>query len=393
MTWKNGNRAVSFVLTHSITFSLCLCLCISLGGCISGSMRAVNISTDLPGDLPQDLKTRFEVKETERRGSENSVSATPEVTREPQNLKPLTRAQRRAARKAAQNAAHAEKLAQAAHVPFVYPSRRPEKNPIWLSERLVFGIYYFGVAAGEFNLEVLPFKTIQDRKVYHIRGHAVTTPVFSLFYRLNDIVETFFDFEGSFSHRFHVLIDESKQKRDAIELNDSEKKQTYYWNRVERKDAPYAETKEYGTIEAFSQDSLSSLYYIRTVPLEVGKTFSFPVVSEGKSWEALCTVLRQEEINTSIGRVKTWVIKPQMKVGGEIKNKEDSFLWVTDDERRIPVKLEAKVKVGTVVAKLWKFEGGSPPEVIAKPLTQEPLRIPSTSSSPGIPSPEKTKVD
>ena len=57
-----------------------------------------------------------------------------------------------------------------------------------------------------------------------------------------------------------------------------------------------------------------------------------------------------------------------MRAQGVLKNSGDSFLWVADDIRRIPLKLEAKVKVGTVVAKLWKVELGTPPVVEANPI-------------------------
>ena len=100
-----------------------------------------------------------------------------------------------------------------------------------MGERHVFEITYFGMVAGDFTLDVLPHKRINGRQVYHVRGHALSSNLFSLFYRIDDIVETYFDYEGLFSHRFHLKLDETKQTRDSLELNDSEKKQTFFWNR------------------------------------------------------------------------------------------------------------------------------------------------------------------
>ena len=72
-------------------------------------------------------------------------------------------------------------------------------------------------------------------------------------------------------------------------------------------------------------------------------------------------MLRRELADTPLGRVQTVVLKPVTKYQGVLKSQGDSFLWLTDDDRRYPVRLEAKVKVGTVVAELKKVEPGTHP--------------------------------
>jgi hypothetical protein len=155
------------------------------------------------------------------------------------------------------------------------------------------------------------------------------------------------------------------------ESSDSGKKQTFYWNRWNHKTNGYSESKEFSPIEPFSQDSLSALFYMRTIPLPIGTVISVPIVSEGKSWEAVCTVLRREMVSTPFGKVQTVVIKPEMKFQGILKKSGDSFLWLTDDDRRIPIRLEAKVRVGTVIAQLRVAELGTSPDSlsISAPLT------------------------
>ncbi len=246
---------------------------------------------------------------------------------------------------------------------FVIPNRRPVKDPIWVGEELAYEVTYFGVAAGHFTLKVLPHEIVNGRKVYHLQGNATTSKLFSMFYQMDDMVETFWDYVGLYSHRFHLSLNETKQKRDSIELNDSENKQTFYWNRWNHYKKGYIEIKEYKNIPQFPQDSLSALYYMRTIlPKRNGEKFSFPVVSEGKYWEGDVTVVRREMMRTCLGRVSTIVVKPEAKYAGVLKKEGDSFIWFTDDDRRHVVRLEAKVKIGTVVAKLIevKSEGERP---------------------------------
>ncbi len=217
------------------------------------------------------------------------------------------------------------------------------------------------MVAGLFSLKAMPYKMIQDRKVYHIWGNAVSSKVFGLFYRLNDTIETFMDYEGLYSHRFHVTLDESKQTRDSLELNDSENKKTFFWNRWNHKTKGYTEVKDFFPVIEFAQDSLSALYYLRTLPLLPDTSVTFPVISEGKYWEAQVTVVRRELLKTTFGRTPSIVLQLETKYQGILQKRGESFLWISDDDRRIALRLEAKVKIGTVVAVLRKFEPGISP--------------------------------
>ncbi len=344
------------------------CLAGLLGSsCAGGLSRKVETNHELPKELSKELKEKFEVKdEAALSPSSNEEASVPvELKVEPKKTK---------------DKASKKKSLKSAPVVFSYPDRRPKKNPIWIGEKHWFDITYLGLLAGEFNFEILPFKYVGRRKVYHIFGHAISSKVFSLFYKINDTVESFLDYEGLFSHRFHLVLDESKQNRDALELYDSEKAQTFYWNRWDHKQRGYTENKEFNAIAPFSQDSVSSLFYVRTLPLPDGAVITFPVVSEGKSWEAQVTVVRREVIDSPMGKVKTIVIKPETKFQGILQKRGDSFIWLTDDDRRFVVRVEARVKIGSVFGTLKKIEPGTPPPVESNENTPSPAAAPSDSS-------------
>lgn len=339
-----------------------------LSGCASGPLGKVGVE----GSIPDDLQERFEVTDATpapvptqaQTGAlpvaDQPLVPTPAAQGAPAKNKKKKKSKKELqAEKAALNAAANTSSGAELKGPFVYPSRRPAKDPIGQGEKHVFDITYFGMNAGDFTLEVMPNKMINQRQVYHVRGHAVSSKMFNMFYRLNDVVETFFDYEGFFSHRFQMDLDESKQTRKTLELFDSEKGEVYYWNRRNHKDKGLAETKESQPMTPFPQDSISALYYMRTVPLPTGAVFTFPMVSQGKTWDAVVTVVKRETIQTVLGRVKTVVVKPETKYQGILQKKGDSHLWLTDDENRYIVRLEAKVKIGTVVANLKKLEAGN----------------------------------
>ncbi len=319
--------------------------------CASSGLNRGPVDNNLPTELPKDLQERYTVRESTALQavtpiSNPSPSPTPSET--------ATKSKKKKNVKKAETPAPAPTVA--------YPSRRPAVDPLWVGEKMVHEVTYFGVPAGDFESEISDYKAVDGRKVYHIRGRAQSSKVFALFYRLDDFVETFLDYEGLFSHRFHILLDETKQKRDSLEIYDSIKKQTFYWNRWDRPGRPFEETKQFEEMPAFPQDSYSALYYTRTLDMPTGKTFTFPVVSEGRNWEAVVTVVRRENISTILGgSTPAIVLKPEMKYQGILKKQGDSFMWLSDDSRKILLRLEAKVKIGTVVATLKKFEPGTPP--------------------------------
>lgn len=305
----------------------------------------------LPKELPPELQAKFEVLEAQKK---------PVPAPEPSPT-PVTTKKGKAAKKTSAKAV-AKKSKEKA--PFAYPDRGPKNPPFWVGEKQTLEITYIGMAAGEFTAEVLPVKMISDRKVYHLRARAKSSKVMNLFYSLNDSIESFWDHSGLFSHRFHMVLDQSKQKRDALELFDSEAKKVFYWNRKNHVEKGISESKDYFDMTPFSQDSFSALFYLRTLPLETGKIYTFPVVSEGKSWEAVVTVVRREMMDTPLGKKQCIVVRPQTRYQGVMKQERgESYIWLTDDDRRFIVRLEAKVKVGSVAAQLKKVElGEKPPE-------------------------------
>ena len=286
---------------------------------------------ELPQDIPQDVQNRFEIKEVSEPAA--TVRQIPETKdKAPPKIKSTKKKQKDE---------------------YAIPNRRPGKMPFEIGEVQNFEITYLGMVAGNFSMTVKPLKMLNDRQVYYFHASAQSSKMFNLFYRLDDYFESFWDYEGLFSYRFHMVLNQSRQSRDMLELYDSEKKQVYYWNRRKHIEKGYSENKEFKPIDRFPQDSISSAYWIRVIPYEVGKTYTFPMVAEGKNWEAVVTVVRKETVDTPLGKLNAFVLKPQTKFQGVMsQNRGDSFIWVSDDDKRYILRIEAKVKVGTVVAHL-----------------------------------------
>jgi hypothetical protein len=84
----------------------------------------------------------------------------------------------------------------------------------------------------------------------------------------------------------------------------------------------------------------------------VGNSVFVAVFDNKKVWDIEVQVLRKERVQVPAGQFQTIVIKPLMKSDGIFYRKGDIFIWLTDDEKRIPVMLKTKVKVGSITARL-----------------------------------------
>jgi hypothetical protein len=243
---------------------------------------------------------------------------------------------------------------------FEFASRRPAKMPFSPGERTLMSITYLGVEAGTLDLRVLPYKFIGDRKAYHFRGHGLSTSVFALFYRVNDVGDSFMDYDGLFSHRFQLKVDESRQERDLVEFYDQEKNIVHYWEKMVHVKKGLRITQFAKEVEQYAQDAVTAAFYLRTLPLEMGKEYSYPMVTNGKVWTVTARVIRKENLVTAIGTIPAIVVQPETRFEGVLKTVGASYMWLSDDEHRNFLKVDAKVKIGSVVAYLKQLDQGEP---------------------------------
>lgn len=115
-------------------------------------------------------------------------------------------------------------------------------------------------------------------------------------------------------------------------------------------------------------DPISVIYYMRTLDLSLGRTYDFTLISDGKVYTVHAKVVRREKVQTAAGSFNTVVVEPQMTSGG-VEREEKLYLWYSEDERHIPVRIRTEVKFGSVTATLRGIQAGVSsvePPVLAK---------------------------
>jgi hypothetical protein len=103
------------------------------------------------------------------------------------------------------------------------------------------------------------------------------------------------------------------------------------------------------------QDVLTIIYFLRTQHLEVGKSLDIPLTDSGRIFRMSVAVVERKRINTVLGHVNTFRVEPAM-FGAEnlSRSRGQLSIWITDDDRHLPVKAQLKVELGTFDIKLKK---------------------------------------
>ena len=102
------------------------------------------------------------------------------------------------------------------------------------------------------------------------------------------------------------------------------------------------------------QDVLSAIYFIRTQPLQVGKTFDVFVGDGGKVYTIPVKVVEKKRMKTILGRVDVLRVNPELFGPDRLIDSEkgEFTIWITDDARHIPVGGRVKTDYGTFDIKL-----------------------------------------
>jgi len=167
-------------------------------------------------------------------------------------------------------------------------------------------------------------------------------------YKVYDVIDTYVDFNDFVPLKMKLKMDESKQNVSMVLIYDHKKGKSTFWKkRIDSKDK-VEEIKRQDDIVPYAQDIFSALYFVRTHEFKVGDKLKFVVHDNGKNWNMTISAVRREKIWTRLGDVETIVLVPTVEREGEVFTKGSMSLWVTTDERRVPVKFEAEVRIGTM---------------------------------------------
>lgn len=222
-----------------------------------------------------------------------------------------------------------------------------------LSYEARFGFITIGGAV----MQVVGVDTIRTVPTLHI---AFVVQGGTFFYRLNDRMDSWIGLRDFASRRFVQDFDEGgKLRYAAYEIYP---------------DSGFYRQQGVDTAAATSPEPLDDaafFYFVRTVPLEVGRRYEFHRYFRPDRNPVVLEVLGRDTIDVPAGRMPTIVIRPTIKGRGILAEASEPRMWLSDDERRIMVQLKTRFSFGTITFRLQRLEhrqpGGQPPPTTPRP--------------------------
>ena len=108
-----------------------------------------------------------------------------------------------------------------------------------------------------------------------------------------------------------------------------------------------------------ARDLLSSLYLLRAQPMKIGTPFCLEVYAGRKMWRLSGQVAAREEIDTPLGHFATLKVDATAVRTDDPKVVRTAHVWVSDDERRLPLVAIAEVRGRALRAQLTAATGSA----------------------------------
>jgi hypothetical protein len=218
------------------------------------------------------------------------------------------------------------------------------KVPFSPGEKLTYHGRWGIVEAGEISLEVLPMEVINGVQAYHFAMITKTNEAVDLIYKIRERQDSYVDINMTHSI-FYKKKTESKHPRDETIVFDWGKKEAIYTN--------FGETNAPIHILPGSFDPLALFFALRSKKIEENAVIRIPITDGNKTnMVAKATVGKEETIEINGKMYDTYEINPDMeRIENAVKRNENMNLriWLTADEKKIPVKIQSKVGIITFV--------------------------------------------
>jgi hypothetical protein len=222
------------------------------------------------------------------------------------------------------------------------------RPPFGAGEKSEYQVRLGGVAVGRGTMEILGVEVVAGSPTYRARLHVVGGLPLA---RVNTRMDSWIDAQGLFSRRFEQDQHELRFKRHRIF--------DFYPERRMYRQRDTGETGRLPTDRPL--DDLSFLYYVRTLPLQVGDSYTIPRYFKEEGNPVVIHVVRRERVTVPAGTFDTVVLQPVIQTDGLFGQGGRAEVFFSDDERRILVQLRSRVPlVGNLTLNLQSHRSGTP---------------------------------
>jgi hypothetical protein len=232
-------------------------------------------------------------------------------------------------------------------------SAEPQKSPFHTGEKMTFQLKWTAIPAGDMVIETLPAEKMNGEDSRHILLSVTSNSFVDMFYKIRDRIESYTDL--NFTHS--VLYTESRQgkrpKDTSIEF-DWVKDQAQYSRKGEKeKRAPIS-------IAPGTFDPLSAFLAFRLSDLNETKEITISATDGKAMISGKIRVIKRETITVNGIKYDAFLLEPELRgIGGVFESKDSGAqIWVTADDRKIPVRIKSQLPFGSFIADLVSYNDG-----------------------------------
>lgn len=231
------------------------------------------------------------------------------------------------------------------------PANAEDLRKFPVGEKLEYKLYWGIIPVGRAEFQTF-WDTLDGKTVIVIRATARTTAVVAAIYPVEDLVQSVVDPETLLPIKYTQKLREGRHKRDD-EVIFKHNEGIAVWNKIGKKD----ESKTI-KIDKNTRDVLALTYKMRGGKFDVGSSEKFKVLVDDKLYDLSVKGVDKEKRKVAdYGKIETLEVIPSAKFGEIFVRKGKVRLWFSEDERRVCVRMTAKVPLAHVKAVLKKVSG------------------------------------
>jgi hypothetical protein len=227
-----------------------------------------------------------------------------------------------------------------------------------VNEKLEFRVHYGFINAGEATLEIYPqMYKVNEKICYKGSVTGKTSGPFDLALNIRDTWVSYFDTSTCIPQKFYRDIEEGKYRLKELVLYDYKSGLA----NVEREGRKGEDkSKASYKIPMDVVDMVSGYFFLRTVNyngLKIGDTITTTAFFEDKVYDFKIKFLGKGRINTKFGKINAIKLSPVMPDNKLFEGGNSIRMWLSDDNNKIPLKIEADMFVGAVEMDLKSYKG------------------------------------
>ena len=220
-------------------------------------------------------------------------------------------------------------------------SPRERAVPFAVGETLTYDISWSTfLTAGTAVSTVKDKKPSADSTAYYIVAEGRTTPLLSRVYPVYYKMDTLLDSYVLLPQRGTYYSEEGKRHRLRTTQFDRAANKVFFEYQSD------TTVKDNFATSPLTQDALSAIYTLRATAFKAGDRITMPVSDDGLNYMVQADIGPVERVTTPLGQFDAWKVRLTVVDDKQKQVGSNAAIWLSDDARRLPVRLQADLPVG-----------------------------------------------